>query len=81
MIITDKELSKIEGLAQKAEDGPWWQVADTGFITNPDETNIAECQYGATADYIAAVSPDVVLSMIREIRKSRSESKRRCKND
>jgi hypothetical protein len=79
------EIKKLAEAAQKANAGPWFvcrQPNDDGTVNietgriGQSEWNPAQnCEYG-TAEYIAAVSPDVVLALIAECDDLRAENTR-----
>ena len=76
--ISNDELDKIERLAAVATWGPWEhrQNPSTNSVYGNDKGAVALCQMQtprsrANAAYIASVSPDFILRLIREVRISR----------
>lgn len=73
MQLTQDKLAELKSLAQAATPGPW-AVDDQDFVADANGNDIAETlygNYGNTAAYIAAASPDVVLELIAEIEDKR----------
>ena len=82
--MTDAELTRLEALAASATNGPWhvW-VKDPDIVCHShgaeqdpagrDTYTIADTSgcLDENADYIAAVSPDVVLRLVAEVRRLR----------
>jgi len=80
MTTSHEELVKLEELAKKATPGPWKANTNTRFITAPphDAPEIAGVyiadwednapQAAANCQYIAAASPDVILSLVERVK-------------
>lgn len=77
------DLDKLEQVASKATPGPWRHRATDGGWSGVFEQSSAKapiCQLGfnhpANADFIAALSPDVVLELVRRLRAAEQDAKR-----
>jgi hypothetical protein len=71
------DLDELERLAREATPGPWRADQEFGYVHPSNDRNVLVCTFhdelvrdtdGADAAYIAAVSPDVVLALVAEIR-------------
>jgi hypothetical protein len=80
------DLDKLEQLARAAAPSPWKLITEVGdddvldrecyliVIGDADEDNlITESWHRPSAEYIAAMSPDVALEMIAELKQSRAK--------
>lgn len=69
--MTGIDYTKLRELAQAATPGPWWQgrysVGAGGLASDPDAVVLHNAATLPDAEYIAAVSPDVVLALLDEI--------------
>jgi len=70
-----KGLEELERLANAATKGPWistgsyvWTTKGNGVIDMPLTHGYDSELYKKDADYIASFSPDVILSLLRELR-------------
>lgn len=72
--LTQAQLERLKGLAEKATPGPWtiggqihvWRrfLLDDGRRAS---TPVAECTGAENADFIAAVNPQTILSLITQV--------------
>lgn len=71
--MTTDELNKLEALAKAATPGPWIPTLENGINESEwwIETQMVYCREQAISDsdYIAAVSPEVVLGLIKEVKR------------
>jgi hypothetical protein len=78
--MTEQELAAIEALAKAATPGPW-EAGDAYNYTAPISAagvygmgmELAECQRGVDAAYLAAVHPQQTLALVAEVRRLRVE--------
>ena len=73
--MTDEQLNELEATAKAATPGPWETKAGPDFseiLANSKNIALVGSQHKDAA-YIAAVSPDVVLELIAELRRTRLE--------
>lgn len=70
--MTPEDLSRLQGLAEKAagtsNPGDWWSAESLGEDGRLNES----AQFQADRDFIEACSPDVVLSLVAEVKALRA---------
>lgn len=73
------DLDQLETTAKAATPGPWkeWHAAGYPYIVQTNMEGmvdvISECRMQKNSVYIAAVSPDVVLELVKELRRVKAE--------
>jgi len=71
-VITPSDLARIEALARQATSGPWRVASADWFgagVIGPDDVPVVSSGTATrNAAYIAAVSPDVALALIKRVR-------------